>query len=75
MSAKHNPPITIKELAILLKVSTRAVEKNIAKLKSEGILQRIGADKGGFRKVKIKNNENGSRLLNQIRPHPLENSR
>ena len=30
----HNHQVTIKELAILLKISTRTVEKNIAKLKS-----------------------------------------
>jgi fido (protein-threonine AMPylation protein)/biotin operon repressor len=51
---KHNTQITIKELAERLQVSTRAIEKNIAKLKSDGILQRIGADKGGYWKINIK---------------------
>lgn len=48
---KFNSQITIKELAEQLKVSTRAIEKNIAKLKTDGFLERIGADKGGFWKI------------------------
>ncbi len=44
---KEKPEITIKELAITLDISTRAVEKNIAKLKGLGILSREGGDKGG----------------------------
>lgn len=48
---EDNTQITIKELAELLNLSTRAVEKNIAKLKIEGILERIGADKGGHWKI------------------------
>ncbi len=44
---KEKPEITIKELAITLDISTRAVEKNIAKLKGLGILARQGGDKGG----------------------------
>ena len=31
-----------------LNISTRAVEKNIAKLKEQGIPRRIGPAKGGF---------------------------
>lgn len=48
---KYNAQITIKELAEQLKVSTRAIEKNISKLKSEGKLERIGGDKGGHWKI------------------------
>ncbi len=44
---KSDTHITIKELAQQLNISTRAVEKNIAKLKTEGVIERIGADKGG----------------------------
>jgi len=33
---KNNPSVTIEELSILLGKTTRAVEKNIAKLKAEG---------------------------------------
>ncbi|WP_410522724.1 HTH domain-containing protein [Pedobacter sp. BS3] len=48
---KNNARITIKELAEQLNISTRAVEKNIAKLKTIGILERIGSDKGGHWKI------------------------
>jgi fido (protein-threonine AMPylation protein) len=48
---KSNPQITIKELANQLGLTTRAVEKNIANLKLENSLERIGSDKGGHWKV------------------------
>jgi len=41
------PELTIPELSINLKISTRAVEKQIAKLKKEGLLRRVGPAKGG----------------------------
>ncbi len=44
---KANTQITIKELAQELGLSTRTIEKNIAKLKLEKQLERIGGDKGG----------------------------
>ncbi len=44
--------ITIPELAKKIKISTTAIEKNIAKLKEKGILERIGQDKGGYWEVK-----------------------
>ena len=50
-SIKHNAQTTIKELAEQLGISTRAVEKNISKLKMDGKIERIGADKGGHWKV------------------------
>lgn len=50
-SIKHNAQITIKELAEQLGISTRAVEKNISKLKMDGKIERIGADKGGHWKI------------------------
>jgi len=46
-----NPNIKIKELAVLLSVSQSAVEKNIAKLKKDGLLQHIGSTKGGYWEV------------------------
>ena len=46
-----NPHITIKEIAMLLSVSQSAVEKNIAKLKKDGLLQHIGSTKGGYWEV------------------------
>jgi ATP-dependent DNA helicase RecG len=39
--------VTIPELSKMLKISTTAVENNIAKLKAKKILKRIGPDKGG----------------------------
>jgi ATP-dependent DNA helicase RecG len=39
--------VTARQLAQVLGISSRAVEKQIAKLKAEGTLKRIGFDKGG----------------------------
>lgn len=44
---KRQPKTTIPELASALKVTTRAVEKQIAKLKKSGRLRRVGPAKGG----------------------------
>jgi Fic family protein len=46
-----NPSITIKQLADKLNLTTRAIEKNIKKLKDKGILTRIGPNKGGLWKI------------------------
>ena len=48
---KANNQITIKELAEQLKISTRAIEKNISKLKTVNRIERIGSDKGGHWKI------------------------
>ena len=48
---KQNPNSTIKELAIILDLTTRAVEKQIAKLKEEGKLKRIGSARQGYWEV------------------------
>jgi ATP-dependent DNA helicase RecG len=48
---KNNPKITIAELAKNLKISTRAIEKHIAQLKSSGLIERIGSDKAGYWEV------------------------
>jgi ATP-dependent DNA helicase RecG len=48
---KNNSQVTIDELSKSLNMTTRAIEKNIAKLKSRGILERVGADKGGYWKI------------------------
>jgi len=44
---QHNPEITIVKLAQELGLSTTAVEKQIALLKEQGYLKRIGPAKGG----------------------------
>ena len=47
----QNKKITTSEMAESIGISTRAIEKQIAKLKEQGKIQRIGADKGGHWKV------------------------
>ena len=49
---KDNPKITIEEISGLLNITTRAVEKNLLKLKTKGSIVRKGPDKGGFWKIK-----------------------
>ena len=44
---KENPYISKKELSEAIGISTTAVDKNITRLKKEGLLKRIGPDKGG----------------------------
>jgi ATP-dependent DNA helicase RecG len=51
LAMKENKEITIGELAQILGVSSRAIQKQIGKLKKEKIIERIGADKGGYWKV------------------------
>jgi len=46
------PEMTILELSEALHISTRAVEKQIAKLQNEGILERIGGRKKGHWQVR-----------------------
>jgi ATP-dependent DNA helicase RecG len=46
-----NQSVTIGELATLLDISDTAVKKHLAKLKTEGLLRRIGPDKGGYWEV------------------------
>lgn len=44
---KDNPQITVKELTTLVGLSRRGVEKNIKKLQEQGVIRRVGPDKGG----------------------------
>ena len=44
---KHNPQITVEQLAKLTGVSAKGIEWNIAKLKAEGLLKRSGSRKAG----------------------------
>ncbi len=48
---RMNSKITTEELSKEIGISTRGIEKHIAKLKKEGRVKRIGADKGGHWKV------------------------
>jgi ATP-dependent DNA helicase RecG len=42
-----NPYITANELVLIVKISKRKIEENIAKLRQKGFIQRIGLDRGG----------------------------
>ena len=48
---KATPYITINELAEIVGISPKGVEWQIAKLKKEGGIKRIGSDKGGHWEV------------------------
>jgi len=48
---KANRLITIAELSESLALSTRTIEKHIAKLKEDQRIERVGADKGGHWEV------------------------
>ena len=44
---KQNPTITIKELSEILELSTRAIEKQMANLKKDNMLKRVGSARKG----------------------------
>jgi len=44
---ERNPSITMAELAEQLHKSQSAIKKNLRILKSEGVIRRVGPDKGG----------------------------
>jgi len=48
---KSNDQITIPELAEIIGVTTRSIERNIQNLQQEGKLVRIGPAKGGHWKI------------------------
>lgn len=43
-----NPKISALEIAKLIGISSRSVEKNIKKLRENGIIRRVGPDHGGY---------------------------
>jgi len=49
---KENPEISIPEIAKKIDLTTRAIEKNIFKLKQKSLLKRIGPAKGGYWEVR-----------------------
>ena len=51
---KQNPYITTSELSDKIGISSRSIERNIAKLKEKEIIDRVGSDKAGYWKVKEK---------------------
>ena len=48
---KENPKITRKELSEKLGINSSAIQRHIQKLKTEGLIERIGGDKGGYWKI------------------------
>lgn len=54
----ENPNITLAELAEMLGITKRSVEKQVANLKKEGLLKRIDSDKTGYWSVSKKLNSN-----------------
>ena len=48
---KNNPQITMVELAEKTGISAKAIEKQIARLKKDSLLVRVGPDKGGHWEV------------------------
>ena len=49
----ENPKITRSELSETLGINPSAIQRHIQKLKNEGIIERIGGDKGGYWKRNI----------------------
>ena len=52
---RDNPRISVKLIAERLGITQRAIEKNIRILKEKGIVERVGAAKGG--KWVVRNSE------------------
>jgi predicted HTH transcriptional regulator len=48
---KENPKITRSQLSDKLAINPSAIQRHIQKLKTEGIIERIGGDKGGYWKI------------------------
>jgi ATP-dependent DNA helicase RecG len=48
----NNPQITQKELVEMTGLTRRGVEWNLAKLKAEGLIERVGPNKGGHWRLK-----------------------
>ena len=46
-----SPSITISEIAVRLGMTKRGVDKNIKRLKEQGVIRRVGPDKGGHWEV------------------------
>ena len=48
----ENPYITIEDLSLIIGISNRKTAANIQKLKAKGLIERVGADKNGYWKIK-----------------------
>jgi ATP-dependent DNA helicase RecG len=52
-----NNKISMEEMAKKLNVNQKTIKRDISKLKAKGLLERIGADKGGYWKISKKTTE------------------
>ena len=48
---RNNPTVTQLELSNMLRISPKAIEKHIKNLREDGIIRRVGPDKGGHWEV------------------------
>jgi len=48
---KMNPKISRKEIAEILKFSDATIKRDLQQLKSEGIIERVGGDRGGYWRI------------------------
>lgn len=48
---RQNPLITTNELSEILGITVKGVEWQLKQLKSQGIIRRVGADRGGYWEV------------------------
>ena len=53
MAIQRNPYVTTKELATLCDITEDGIYYNTKKLRSKGILRRVGGDKGGYWEILI----------------------
>jgi len=49
---RENPQVSIPEIAKAIGRTARAIEMQVAQLKAEGLIERIGPAKGGYWVVK-----------------------
>jgi len=54
---RNHPEISAAEMAGKLRITARAVEKTLEKLKEKGLVRRVGPDKGGHWEI-IKESDN-----------------
>ena len=52
---QQNPKVSAVEMASLLGISSRAVEKRLRTMRENDIIRRVGPDKGGFWEIIKKN--------------------
>ena len=51
---RHNPKVSAAEIAMKVGLSSRAIEKRIKTMRENGIIRRVGPDRGGYWEI-VKN--------------------